>query len=129
MGRALAALARDPSSAIWLCCITLFGAVWPERLWSSRDRENVEQLVDKTHLVADVRLAYEAMASADHPHHFEALDCSGCRFHGLNAPNWADDSLKRTMVCFNEVVEVLQVRCFVEPDTLPSRCSRLIALG
>jgi hypothetical protein len=39
----------------------------------SGHREDVEQLVYKTHLVLDVRLTVEAMASADNPYDFEAL--------------------------------------------------------
>jgi hypothetical protein len=59
---------------------------------SSRNVKDIEQLVYEAHLVLHVRLAREAMASADHPHHFEALDPSGRRLHCLKAAgrfgNW-----------------------------------------
>src|ERR1700712_1333074 len=71
--------------------LTLLGAISSPFVRSSGDREDVEQLVYKTHLVLDVRLAREAMTSADHSHHFEALDGSGCRLHSLKAPCRADD--------------------------------------
>jgi len=58
-------------------------------------------------LVLDVRLAREAMTSADHPRHFKALDCGGSRLHGLEAPNWANDSFERYVVRLNNVVQVL----------------------
>ena len=47
------------------------------------------------------------MTSADHPHHLEALDRIDGRLHSLKAPCWADDSLERSMIRFDNVVEVL----------------------
>jgi hypothetical protein len=47
------------------------------------------------------------MASADHPHHLKALDRSGPRLHCLKASSRADDPLKCSVVCLDDVVEVL----------------------
>lgn len=53
--------------------LTLSCAVRFYEIGSSGDQENIEQLIDETHLVLDVRLACEAMASADHPHDSKPL--------------------------------------------------------
>jgi len=71
------------------------------------DREDLEQLVYKTHLVLDVRLAGKAMSSADHPHNFEGFDGSGCRLHPLKAPCRANGSLDCCMIRLNDVVQLL----------------------
>jgi hypothetical protein len=47
------------------------------------------------------------MASADHPHHLKALDRSGCRLHCPKASGGADNPLECSMVCLDDVVEVL----------------------
>ena len=91
----------------WLCCINSVGRSWLLHVYSSGDLEDVEQLVDETHLVLHVRLAREAMASADHPHHLEALDRSGRRLHCLKAAGRPDHSFEGAVVCFDDVIEVL----------------------
>ena len=73
---------------------------------SSCDREDLEELVDKAHLVPDVRLASKAMSSTDHPHHLETLDGSGCCSHRLKASGRSNDLLECAMVRLDDVVPV-----------------------
>jgi hypothetical protein len=87
--------------------LTLVVAVWLLRSGSSSDRENIEQLVDETDLVLHVRLAREAMTSADHAHDFETLDRSGRRLHGLKASRGSNDSFESAVVGLDDVVEIL----------------------
>jgi hypothetical protein len=74
---------------------------------SSRDLEDFERSVDEMDLVFDMQLAREALASTDHLHHFESLDRRGCRPHGLEAARGSNDSFERSVVCLDDVVEVL----------------------
>lgn len=59
------------------------------------------------YFVLHVRLAGEAMASADHTHHFESLDGGRRSLHCLKASRGSTDSLERSMVRFDDVVQVL----------------------
>jgi len=85
--------ARESAGRYSLCAfkdsvaLALFVAFGYHVVRSSSDREDVEQLVDETHFALHVRLARDAMASADHPHHLKALDRRGCSFYCLNIPS------------------------------------------
>ena len=91
-----------------LCCINSVGrSSSVARFKSGSDNEDVEQLVYEAHLVFDMGLTREAMSSADHPHHLEALHRSGGRLHCLKASRGANDSLQCAVVRFNDVVQIL----------------------
>jgi hypothetical protein len=59
----------------------------------------------------------------------KSLHRSGRCPHRLKASGGTNDALNGTMVGFGDVVQVLQVRCFMSAGSLPSRCSRRIAFG
>jgi hypothetical protein len=72
-------LCRCWSPLLGLCCVNSVDCILlvthsPEP--SSGKGEDIEQPVDKAHLVLDLWLAAKAMDSADHPHHLEPLDGS-----------------------------------------------------
>jgi hypothetical protein len=73
----------------------------------SIDSEDIEHLVDETDFVLHVRLARQAMTSADHAHDFEALDRSGRRLYGLKASRRSNDAFESTVVGLDDVVEIL----------------------
>ena len=77
--------------------LTLSCAVRFYEIGSSGDQENIEQLIDETHLVLGVRFTCEAMASTDYPHGLEALDGSRRHLHRLKAPNPSHRSRPRAM--------------------------------
>jgi hypothetical protein len=59
----------------------------------------------------------------------KALDRSCSRLHRLRAPSGSNNSLERSVICFDDVVQYLRVLRFVESESFPSRYNRLIALG
>jgi len=87
--------------------LTLLVAFGYHVVRSSSDREDVEQLVDETDFVLHVRLARDAMASADHPHHLKALDRSGCSLHCLKTSGRPYELFECAVICPDDVVEVL----------------------
>ena len=52
-------------------------------------------------------LRSESSTSADHAHHFKALDRSGRGLHGLKASRRSNDAFESTVVGLDDVVEIL----------------------
>ena len=117
---------RGTSGSVALALFVTFGY---HVVRSSSDRKDVEQLVDETYFVLHVRLARDAMASADHPHHLKALDPSGCSLYCLKTSSRPYDLFECAVIRLDDLVEVLARRSFVLGASLPSCCKRPIALG
>ncbi len=91
---------------IRLCCINSAGRSLVAALQSGRHREDLEQLVDETDPVLNMRLAGEAVASTDHTHHLKSFYRGGGCLHRLKASCGTNDSLEGTMICLNDVVQI-----------------------
>ncbi len=67
-----------------------------------------EEFVDETDFACHSWLGEGAVATTDHPHHFEALNCRTRRFHALEAAGRPDHTLERSMIRLNDVVQVFR---------------------
>jgi hypothetical protein len=67
-----------------------------------------EELIHKTDLACRAGLCHNAVTPADHTHHFEAFQGYRGRSHPLKATRWPDHTLGGTMVCLDDVVEILR---------------------
>src|SRR5688572_29449758 len=86
-----------------------------------------EELVYNTDFAYRSWLLPGAVTAADHAHDFEALQGRRGGSHRLETARRPDHALERTMVCLNDVVQIL--RCSTFFDSRPSFCRRRIALG
>ena len=67
-----------------------------------------EELVDETDFACHARMAEVAVTASDHAHDLEAPDGGGGCLHPLEATRWPDHALERTMIRFDDVVEILR---------------------
>ncbi len=88
-----------------------------------------EELVHKTDFACHAGLYRGAMATTDHSHHLEALDCRTRRFHALEATGWVDHALERAVICFDDIVQVLRGPVLDIFASNPSLCKRRMAFG
>ncbi|MGI4827001.1 MAG: hypothetical protein ACRYFU_02255 [Janthinobacterium lividum] len=69
---------------------------------------NLEEAIHKADPMVDAWPAGEAVSAPNHPHDLKALDCGGRCLHRLETVCGSDDPLECTMICFNDVVQVLR---------------------
>jgi hypothetical protein len=67
-----------------------------------------EELVDETDFACHATLCQAAMAAADHTHHLEALQGRSGGSHPLEAAGRPDHTLERTMIRFDDIIEILR---------------------
>ena len=73
-----------------------------------RSGGKAEELVDETDFAYHARVAEDAVTAADHAHDLETSDRGGGCLHPLEATRRPDQTLERTMISFNDVVQVFR---------------------
>jgi len=82
---------------------------------SGSAREDIEQLINETNFVFDVRLAHQEMTSTDHEHDFETLDGSSRRLHRPQSSCVPNNSFESTVVGLDDVVDPDRARGEYDP--------------
>jgi hypothetical protein len=88
------------------------------------------------HFACDAGLQQDALAFPDHPHHLEAFDGGGGRFHRLEPECRPAELLDRAVIGLDAVVEVFHLTVFddlgirIIPLQLPQRFAiRRVLIG
>jgi len=83
----------------------------------------------QTDFVADTSLARKAVSAPNHAHDLEAFDRGDGSLHGLKASRGPNHPLQCTMICLDDVVQVLRSSVPRLVRYLASRLSWVIASG